>query len=65
MRSLKPGDRIYYSGRYFESYWGVPLVVHQVHSYYLSAVMPDGYHTTWLDFTDVILDEQGDDQCAA
>jgi hypothetical protein len=62
MKPLKSGDRIFYVGSKWERLWGVPLTVHRVHSYYLSAVKPDGYYTTWLDFVDVVLDE-GEDRC--
>jgi putative heme iron utilization protein len=76
MSQLKPGDRIQYVGkkdhRYdSESIWGKVLTVVTVHDGYLSADTPpmgyraDGYRTTWIDFADVILDEQEDYQCAA
>jgi hypothetical protein len=63
MLQPKPGDRIQYIGEKdrrhnCEPIWGVPLVVHTVKNYYLSAVLPDGRLTSWIDFTDVILDEE-------
>jgi hypothetical protein len=77
---LKPGDRIQYIGkkdqRYgSESIWGKTLTVHAVYEGYLSADTPPmglcpwgtglrGYRTTWIDFEDVILLDEGE-LCAA
>ena len=59
--SFKPGDRVFYISGKCSSLVGIPLIVKSIHTDwgsmpYMSALMPDGYNTGWLDFDEVMLD---------
>lgn len=66
--NFKPGDRVFYVGKEVvmhdgETLWGMSLVVRSVRRDHLSATAPNGRVTTWLDFSDLAIDEGG--ICAA
>ena len=59
--NFNPGDRVFYISGKCSSYIGIPLIVQKVCNDwgpmpYMSAIMPDGYITGWLDFDEVMLD---------